>query len=341
MNALVTGAGGFLGRHVVDALLRRGTASALVRPTTRIDDLPWADRVNVCRADLRSPRPPDPAFEGIDVLVHLAARVAGSDAAQMADTVVGTERLLQAMTRSSTRRLVLASTFSVYDWTSARGALTEDSPLAAADLYHRGGYAIAKAWQERVARRMSEENGWDLTVLRPGIIWGKGREDFTRLGQKVGGWYFVIGPAARPPLTYVENCADAFAAAAEDPGRPARRSTWWTATPSALGGTSANTAAHRGPRAASADPYAVALAIALLASAVSRGVFGPKANLPWPLVPCRFRARCRPLRFGTRKLRDGLGWSPPLDLAECLWRTCEAAGAGLALTYQVSRRYTS
>jgi 2-alkyl-3-oxoalkanoate reductase len=333
LNVLVTGATGFLGRHVVAALLARGhRVRVLVRPATSIDSQPWAGSVDVFRADLRAPRPLDAAFEGIDVLVHLAARVGGGDAAQMADTVAGTERLLDTMARSTTRRLVLASSFSVYDWGAVRGGvLTEESPLAAADLYRRDGYTIAKTWQERVARRMSQEHGWDLSVLRPGFLWGEDHADFAGLGQKVGRWYAVIAPAARPPLTHVENCADAFAEAVENPRAAGETfnvvdnhglSSWRY-----LGEYRRRT----GERLRRIPvPYAVWLTGALLASVVSRRVFGEKAKLPGLFIPCRFRARFRPLRFDTRKIRDVLGWSPPLDLDRCLRRTYEASDAGSA-----------
>ena len=49
------------------------------------------------------------------MLVHLAAAVSGGEDAQFAGTVAGTERLLEAMATSACRRLVLASSFSVYD----------------------------------------------------------------------------------------------------------------------------------------------------------------------------------------------------------------------------------
>jgi nucleoside-diphosphate-sugar epimerase len=96
MKALVTGANGFLGRHVVGALLARGIeVRAMVRPAACLEALGWSSSsVEAFRADLRSSRELGHAFEGVDVLLHLAAVVSGEEEAQFAGTVVGTERLL-------------------------------------------------------------------------------------------------------------------------------------------------------------------------------------------------------------------------------------------------------
>jgi UDP-glucose 4-epimerase len=137
MKALVTGAAGFLGRHVVGALRARGHAvRALVRPAARLEDLPWAASVEIMRADLRAARDLEPAFDGIDTLVHLAAAVGGGDDAQFASTVVGTERLLGAMARTSCKRVVLVSVWtdgSVQDVTrSANGSC--QAPVAPSSI---------------------------------------------------------------------------------------------------------------------------------------------------------------------------------------------------------------
>jgi UDP-glucose 4-epimerase len=324
MKALVTGANGFLGRHLVAELLRRGhDVRALVRPAAELERLRWPEEVEVVRADLRVARDLESAFEGVDVLIHLAAQVGGGDDAQFAATVGGTERLLAAMARSDTRRLVLCSSFSVYDWSAARGTLTEDSPAEkGADLYERDGYAVAKAWQERVARRLSDEHGWDLTVVRPGFIWGRGNEYLAGLGQKVGPVHLVFGFATRLPLTHVENCADLIANAAEHPR--ARGETF-----NAVDGddvTSWGYLGHylrrTGTRALRVPvPYGVALTGVRLARLVSKALFRGKGKLPSLLVPCRFEARFKPLRFSHRKAREVLGWAPPLDFAACLERT--------------------
>ena len=62
MRALVTGANGFLGRHVVGALLARGIeVRAMVRPATRLEAVGWPSSVEVFRADLAT----GPSKEGI------------------------------------------------------------------------------------------------------------------------------------------------------------------------------------------------------------------------------------------------------------------------------------
>src|SRR3712207_7603080 len=55
-SVLVTGAGGFLGRHVVAELIRRGhRPRALVRPASDVQGLGWGGDVEVVRGDLRDP----------------------------------------------------------------------------------------------------------------------------------------------------------------------------------------------------------------------------------------------------------------------------------------------
>jgi UDP-glucose 4-epimerase len=325
MKALVTGANGFLGRSVVGALLARGIeVRALVRPATRLEELGWNSSVDVFRADLRTSRELVRAFEDIDVLVHLAAVVSGGEEAQFAGTVVGTERLLEAMAASTCRRLILCSSFSVYDYSSTRGTLDEGSPLhKAQDVYTRDGYTIAKWWQERVTRRVAEKYGWDLTVLRPGFIWGRDHGYLAALGQQFGRHHLVIGPMTRIPMTHVDNCADVFALAAEDPR--ARGQTLnivdgtgeriWTYLSDHMRGSGET--GWRFP-----VPYGLSISAVRFAHAT---IFRSATKVPGILIPRRFESRLKPLRFENRKLRETLGWTPPLDYQQCLARTYGSA----------------
>jgi nucleoside-diphosphate-sugar epimerase len=321
MRALVTGANGFLGRRVVLGLLDRGyVVRALVRPSTDLGERNWPDQVEVVRADLTTDDLA-PAFEGVDVLIHLAAAMRGSHEEQRASTVGGTERLLEAMARSSTTRLVLASSLSVYDWSATQGTLDESSPLEA-NPGRRDGYAAAKIEQERLVRREAVARGWALTVLRPGAIWGPGHADLPSLGQKVGPIHLVIGPSTRLPLTHVENCASCFVEAATNPRAVGETFNVIDDDDRQIGeylGEHLQRSGGRGLRVP--VPYGVALAASRLGNAVLGKVM-PK--LPGLLVPSRFEARFKPLRFSSEKARAVLGWTPPLDHAECLRRTYPA-----------------
>jgi nucleoside-diphosphate-sugar epimerase len=321
MKALVTGANGFLGRHVVGALLARGIeVRALVRPAARLEALGWPSSVEIFRADLRTSEELRHAFEGVDVLIHLAAVVSGTEDAQFAGTVVATERLLEAMTQTACRRLVLCSSFSVYDYSSTRRTLEEGSPLhQPPELYTRDGYTIAKWWQERVTRRFAEKHGWDLTVLRPGFIWGRDHSYLAALGQQFGRHHLVIGPLTRIPMTHVENCADVFALAAADPRArgqtlnvvdgPGERI--WKYLSDYMHGTG-----QRGWRLP--IPYWCAICTVRLAFAT---VFKRATKVPAILTPRRLEAMLKPLRFENRRLRERLGWTPPLDYKQCLAST--------------------
>lgn len=324
MRVLVTGANGFLGREVVAGLLRSGHfVRAMVRPAANLSDLNWPDAVEVIRADLRATRDLEAAFDDIDVLIHLAAAVTGGEDAQFAAAVVGTERLLDAMARSNTRRVVLASSFSVYDWRRARGTLDESTPIAAgADLYERDGYAVAKAWQERVVRARAEQRGWALTVLRPGFIWGCGNAYLACLGQRLGRVHLVFGPRTRIPLTHVEACAAGFVLAAENPRAIGETFNLVDDDEVRVWGYLGDYLKHRGVREWRVPiPYFAALAGVRLAHATSKWVFRGKGKLPGLLIPCRFEARFKPLRYSNQKARNLLGWESVRSHADRLERT--------------------
>jgi nucleoside-diphosphate-sugar epimerase len=323
MKVLITGASGFLGRRVVDAFLAKGIeVRAMVRPATKVERFGWPDSVEIVRHDLRARGNLVDAFDGIDTLVHLAACVGGDDDERFASTVVGSERLLDAMANSATQRIVLASTFSVYDWSRIEDTLDETSPLES-DLYTRDSYAVTKAWQERMVQRMSEENEWDLRILRPGFIWGAGNSDISGIGQRMGGLSLVFGDRERRmPLTHVDNCADCFVTVTLEDG---------------LANQIFNVVDDEGVSAWRYDreylvrtgrkarqipvPYAIAYGITRLAERVSKWLFNGKGKLPSILIPCRFEARFKPLRYSNRKLAEQIGWTPPLSYEECLDRT--------------------
>jgi UDP-glucose 4-epimerase len=327
LKVLVTGANGFLGRHVVAELSRRGHAvRAMVRASARVEQLRWPGAIEIVRGDLRAHRDWGAVFAGVDCVVHLAALVVGDEDAQFASTVVGTERFLAGMAASGVSRLVFCSSFSVYDWSGVRRELTEASPLER-DLYERDGYAVAKVWQERVVRRFADTNGWRLTVLRPGFIWGRGNAHLAGIGQDLGPVHLVVGgPWRRMPLTHVENCAHCFATAVEHPR--AIGETFNVVDGHDLGvwryaGEYLRRSGVGGIRVL--VPYRLWYGLTRLAQFSSRRMFRGKGKLPGILVPCKFEARFKPLRFPNAKLRDLLDWRPPLSFEQCIEHTYATA----------------
>ena len=331
MRVLVTGGTGFLGRCVVAALLERGhEVRALVRSSRSGASLPKG--VEEVSGDLRLRHTLPDAVRGVDAVVHLAACVVGDDEAQFASTVVGSENLLDAMAAEGVSRLVHCSSFSVYDWSHAPRMFDESAPLER-NLYQRDGYAIAKAWQERLVRRYAEKHGWQLTVLRPGFIWGAGNEQIAAIGHSFGTFHVVFGGRRSLPITYVENCAECFALALESPaGIGATFNIVDDEQPSAwrymgrcrrelgLGG-------HR-----LYVPYWCGLTLARLAAVASRTIFHGKGKLPGLLVPCRYQARFRPALFSNAKVKSALGWKPRWSFDEAWRRTRRVKGSNATAT---------
>lgn len=320
MNVLVTGANGFLGKRVVAKLVDAGhQVRALVRPGPTQDPLAFAPSVEIFRADLRQHPDLGRAFDGIDAVVHLAAAMSGSDAVRFSDTMIASERLFDAMARSSVRRLLLCSSFSVYDWLQARGEVDESLPMRDRP-YVDGGYASAKVWQERLAARHSHNLGWELTILRPGFVWGDRNPcpDDT-YGRSGGGLHLVFGPKRRPALTHVDNCADCFRAALESQASIGEIINVTDAYPVSSWdflGDHLHGAGRGGTRIAL--PYALVAAVAWMLRRVSHLIWGEGAKLPSLFAPGSFAESYRPRTHAREKLERLLPTHAALDYRSCL-----------------------
>lgn len=321
MRILVTGAGGFLGRAVSRALSERGH---FVRAVVRSREHRFPQGVEVVEADLRTEPRLGRHLEGIDAVVHLAASVSASDFTQFSETLLATERLLEALPTVRGGRLILCSSFSVYDWEAAKG--TVDESLAENPrIYRNGGYATAKLWQERISRRFAEAHGWELTIVRPGFIWGPGNElPEGSIGPRVGRLQLVFGPRRRLAYTHVRNCAGAIAACVDsDAASNAVLNVVDEFQPTAW--QFARIAQQNEPNAREffllPVPYVVLRVIVWLAGQAGRRVLGPRAKLPSFLTPSRFAQGYKPLRYDVRRLARALESHEPLDFGEAVRAT--------------------
>ena len=138
MRAVVTGGSGFIGSHVVDALVAAGHEVVVLDRAETV--LPAA--VDLVRADVRDAATLDRVLPGANVVLHHAAKVGlGVDALDMPDyagtNVTGTATLLAAMHRAGVSRLVLASSMVVYGegrYRCEQHDLVRPAPRTPADL---------------------------------------------------------------------------------------------------------------------------------------------------------------------------------------------------------------
>ena len=220
MKLLVTGASGFLGNYVVAEALRRGHhVRAVVRPSSNEKHLAWHNHpaVELIRLDLRRKNGIVDALGGVDAVIHLAAAKEGDFYTRFAGTVIATENLLDAMIEANVLRLIDISTFSVYDYlrTPSGTTITEDT-LVECDPLERDEYAQTKLLQEELVREFEQNYKAQVTILRPGLVYGRDNLWSTLLGGKLtNNLWLRIGAHATMPLTYVENCANAIVNATE------------------------------------------------------------------------------------------------------------------------------
>jgi len=208
MRVLVTGGGGFLGGAIVRQLVAAGHG---VRTVAR-GDYPALAALGVehQRGDLSEAGVASRAVEGVDVVVHVAAKtgVWGKRADFVAANVDATRRLLDAVAAAGVDRLVYTSSPSVifdgHDHLDADGSL----PYPQRYLAH---YPETKALAEREV--LGANSATLATVaLRPHLIWGPGDPWLLPrvIARHRAGRLRILGDGTnRVSLTFVENAAAA------------------------------------------------------------------------------------------------------------------------------------
>jgi nucleoside-diphosphate-sugar epimerase len=169
-----------------------------------------------------------------------------------------------------------------------------------------GAYTIAKVWQERVVSKYARAHSWDLTILRPGFIWGRDHEQVAGMGRRVGRAYLMYGPFTRLPLSHVVNCADCVVASVEREAAVGEAFNVIDGDDIRVWRYVQEFKNRTGQRGFLVPlPYRFGLGVAYFASVTSRTLFGKKGQLPSLLTPRRFESQFKPIRFSTRKLKHG------------------------------------
>lgn len=218
VDALVTGASGFLGRTLLQALRRNGQrVRVLVR---RADPRIAALAEQVVVGDLGDPRIVEHAVRGVTTVYHVGAAMGGSPRDFEAGTVWGTRNIVGACLQHATPKLVYVSSMSVLDHAGRDPAVAmhEHSALEPHPDW-RGSYTQTKLIAETLVRDAIREHGLPAVIIRPGQIVGPGSEHITPNGTLAmgGRWIAVGSPAQTLPLVYVDDVVDALLLAAHAP----------------------------------------------------------------------------------------------------------------------------
>ena len=195
--ALVTGAPGFVGGHLVRELLARGDR---VRCLVRREGIPEALAgldVEIVAGDLTRPSTLADAVDGVDEVYHLAARLTAMRERDMLETNVrGTRNLLEAVARSDRLvRFVHCSSLAVAGPCRADGLpVVESTPPAPVTWYGR-----SKALAERAVLTFAAA-GMPVTIVRPPVVYGPRDRGLLSVFQSVArGLRPVLG---RRPKSY-------------------------------------------------------------------------------------------------------------------------------------------
>jgi dTDP-glucose 4,6-dehydratase len=230
---LVTGAGGFIGSHLTEALLARGArVRAFVRYNSRGDVglLRYArtdiagDRgaLDVVAGDLRDPHAVLEAAEGCELVFHLGAMISipysyRHPAEVVGANVEGTLNVLEAARRTRPRRLVHTSTSEVYG--SAQVVpIAEDHPLQG-----QSPYSASKIGADRIAESYFRSFDVQVITLRPFNTYGPRQSTRavipTIVTQALAGGPVRLGSLfPTRDFTYVDDTVRGFILAAEADG---------------------------------------------------------------------------------------------------------------------------
>jgi dTDP-glucose 4,6-dehydratase len=179
MKVLVTGADGFIGSHLTEALVREGYDVRAFVLYNSFNSWGWLDqcapdvrgRFEIFAGDVRDPHGVRTAMTGCDAVLHLAALIAIPYSYHSPDTYVdtnvkGTLNIVQAARDLGVKKVVHTSTSEVYG-TARTVPITEDHPLRG-----QSPYSATKIGADQLALSFHAAFGTPVTVLRPFNTYG-------------------------------------------------------------------------------------------------------------------------------------------------------------------------
>ena len=227
---LVTGAAGFIGSHLVQALVQRGASvRAMVRYTSSssLGNLAFLPKQMTDGLDITAGNIEDSDFvlramDGIDVVLHLAALIAIpysylAPRSYVRTNVEGTLNVLEAARRLGTQRVVHTSTSEVYG-TAQRVPIDEDHPLQG-----QSPYSASKIGADKVAESYYRSFGTPVVTLRPFNTFGPRQSARAFIpaiiSQALDNGEVSLGSLEpERDMTFVDDTVEGFIRAAVQPG---------------------------------------------------------------------------------------------------------------------------
>lgn len=256
-QVLVTGADGFIGSHLTEALLARGNRVRALAQYNSFNNWGWLEEIapreglEVVCGDVRDPDFCRELCRGMDTVYHLAALIAIPFSYQAPDSYVdtnikGTLNMLQGARDAAVRRIVVTSTSEVYG-TAREVPISETHPRQP-----QSPYSATKIAADAMAK--SFYNAFDLPVViaRPFNTYGprQSARAFipTVITQIAAGKRRIMLGDLRPTrdFNYVADTARGFIALAETPGIEGREINIATGTEISMGETAATIAREMG-----------------------------------------------------------------------------------------------
>ncbi len=220
MKVLITGGNGFLGLAVVKKTLELTDyqIKCFIRSSKNLNELnqlqiQYSDRLEIQRGSLLNDQNCADAVCDVDMIYHLAAATGGAPAEMFLNSSVATDHLLKAVISSGRDiKVVFCSSFSVYGTANLpNNSIIDENTCLEAEPLKRDAYSLTKLYQEKLVREYFERFHLPVAVIRPGVIYGPGLTGISgRVGLNLFGLFLHLGGKNLLPLTYVDNCADAF-----------------------------------------------------------------------------------------------------------------------------------
>ncbi len=203
---LITGGAGLVGSHIADLLVKEGAAEIVIIDNFtrgRMENLSWAianGNVTIVEGDIRDIELLAKICTGIDTLFHQAAiRITQcAEQPQLAHDVLatGTYNVLEAAVNAKVRKVVAASSASIYGLAEAFPTLEDHHPYANDTIY-----GAAKVYLEGMLRSFHAMYGLDYVALRYFNVYGPRMDIYGKYTEVLIRWMERI-VAGQPPLIF-------------------------------------------------------------------------------------------------------------------------------------------